>query len=140
MAITAGNVNSSAMKIYTGATPTPITCLVDTEINLNMDMRDITCKDDGENANQMPGLTSWDMSFSGMFAFDATNGFSALFSIWKNRTKTGVVWQNGNAGDKKYAGDAYITNLKGSAQGTNQSTTFSGSWQGVGALTESTIS
>lgn len=140
MALTVGNVNSSAMKIYTGVTPTAITCLVDTEIDLTMDMRDITCKDDGETANKLPGLTSWSMTFSGMFAFDATNGWSAMFTIWKNRTKTGVVWQNGNTGDKKYAGDAYIINLKGSAQGTNQSTTFSGTWDGVGALTESTIS
>lgn len=140
MAETVGNVNSSAMKIYTGATPTAITCLVDTELNMNMEMRDITCKDDGENANQLPGLTSWDMSFSGMFAFDAANGFSELFTIWKNRTSTAVVWQNANAGDKKYSGNAYLTNLKGSAQGTNQATTFSGTWQGVGALAEATIS
>lgn len=136
---TAGNVNSSAMKIYTGGTPAAITCLVDTELNMNMEMRDITCKDDAENVNKLPGLTSWDMSFSGMLAFDATNGFSALFTIWKNRTQTAVVWQNAVTGDKKYSGNAYLTNLKGSAQGTNQSTTFSGAWEGVGVLTEAAI-
>ncbi|HNB51103.1 MAG TPA: phage tail tube protein, partial [Anaerolineales bacterium] len=86
-----------------------------------------------------PGTKSWTISGTGNLAFDATNGWSALFTAWNNQTVVAVVFQNAVTGDKKYSGNAYISSLTLTSDGNNGPVTFDFEFTGTGALTEATI-
>lgn len=127
---TAGTVNTTLVKIKTGATV--VTCLTDASINFTQDTRDTTCKDSNSWSNALPGKRSWEVSGSGLFAYDATNGADTLFTAFKNQTLITVVWGTTVTGDKTYGGTGYLTSLSFSAAGTDENTTFEFTIMGVG--------
>lgn len=137
---TTGTVLAKAMKIYTGGTPAAVTCQTNGSISLNTAMFDTTCKDSGAWAENRPGTKSWTASGEGLLAFDATNGFSQLFTAWSAQTEVDVVFQTGVTGDKKYSGKAYITSLELTSDGNDTAVTFSYEMEGNGAIAEGTVS
>lgn len=136
---TTGTILAKTMKIYTGGTPAAITCQVNASISMSTEMFQTTCKDSGADASYLPGTKSWTASGTGNLAFDATNGFSGLFTAWKNQTAVAIVFQNAVTGDKKYSGSTYISKLDLTADGNDAPVTFSFELQGTDALAEATI-
>lgn len=137
---TAGKFDARLVRIYTGSTPLVITHQTNATISVSADMIDVTTKDSGGDREILPGTRSWTMSGEAMLAYDATNGFSALFAAWKNATATAIVIQTAITGDKKMSGTAYLTSLEQSASGAGgDAVSFSYTFEGTGVLTEATI-
>lgn len=136
---TVGTVLAKNMAFYTGATPTIIACQTNASISMSTNMFSTACKDSGADDAQFPGLKSWSASGEGNLAFDATNGWSALFAAWKNQTVVALVFQTGVTGDKKYSGNTYISSLELNSSGNDEAVTFSFELTGTGALVEATI-
>lgn len=128
------------MAVYTGGTPTIITCQTNASISMATNMFETTCKDSGAWAEPRPGTKSWTASGEGQLAFDAANGFSALFTAWTGQTSIAVVFQTGVTGDQKYSGSGYISSLELTSSGNDEAVTFSYQIDGAGALAEATIS
>ncbi|HMY36619.1 MAG TPA: phage tail tube protein [bacterium] len=138
---TTGSVVSYIVKIFTGSSPgTAISCLVDATLSMTAETRDVSCKDSNGSVEVLPSTTSWEMSGSGMFKFDASNGGQELWNIWKNKTLTTVAWGTAVAGDQQYVGSAYLTSLTFNAPGTNDNATFDFTFTGTGALSEYNVS
>lgn len=138
---TVGTVLSKVMKIYTGGTPTAITCQNDLTLTITTETFDTSCKDTSIAwADSSPGTISWQISGSANFAFDATNGYSELFAAQTTGATLAAVVQNANTGDKKYSGNVIVTQLDLDASGLNTAATYSFTLTGKGALAEATIS
>ena len=134
---TTGTILAKNMKFYVGATA--LTCQVDFSLNMSTNMFSTTCKDSAANESFLPGSKSWTGSGTGNMAFDATYGFSDLFSAWNNQTTVAMVFQTGVTGDKKYSGTTYVSSLTLNSSGTDEAVTFDFELQGTGALAEATI-
>ena len=132
MAQTLGNTNTSLIKIFVGSgSGTAITCITDASLSITMTPRDVTCHDSGDYNDYLGGQIGWEISGSGLFAFDATNGFDALFTTIKAKAKVAVTWGTGVVGDYKYGGQALLTKLDASASGNNANSQFSFSFMGA---------
>jgi hypothetical protein len=127
------------MRIYTGATPTAITCLSNAELKLTNSTRQTTCKDSGQWEEFLYGQSNWTMSGEALFSYDATNGGVAVYDIAAGQTTIAVVFQTGVTGDIKWSGTALVTEWGLSSQGQNENVTCSFSFQGTGVLTKATI-
>jgi predicted secreted protein len=135
---TTGTVNGRIIKIFVDSTA--VTCQTNSTIEMTMEPRESTCKDTvGNAAAFLAGRTSWTLGGEAKLAFDATKGFSALYTAWKNGSTLAVAWQSTVAGDKGYSGTGFITSLSGDTP-DNEDSTFSFSIQGSGALNEFTTS
>ncbi len=135
---TTGTVNGRIIKIFVDSTA--VTCQTNSTIEMTMEPRESTCKDTvGNAAAFLAGRTSWTLGGEAKLAFDATKGFSALYTAWKNGSSLAVAWQSTVAGDKGYSGTGFITSLSGDTP-DNEDSTFSFSIQGSGALNEFTTS
>lgn len=130
--MTTGALNTSLVKIFIGATPVAITCIVDATVSVSMAPRNITCHDSGDYEDYLSGPISWEMSGTGIFAYDAANGYDTLFTAIKAKAKLTVAWGTAVGGDFKYGGQALLTKLDGNASGNNANTQFSFSMMGVG--------
>lgn len=128
---TLGTVNSTIIKVWVGSTA--ITCLTDATISFTMEPRDTTCKDSNSYTNVLPGKKSWEVGGSAMFAYDAANGFAALFAAYLAGTLLAVTWGTSVVGDKKYGGEGYLTSLSGNASGSDENTTFDFTIMGIDA-------
>ena len=53
------------MKLYTGSTPTAITCQVDASLSMSTNTFETTCKDSSAVAEFLPGAKSWTASVTG---------------------------------------------------------------------------
>lgn len=137
---TTGKFDARILKIYTGGTPVAITHQTNATFSASGETIDVTTKDSSGFRETLAGLKSWTMSGDAMFAFDATNGYSALFTAWHDGTAVAVVFQTAISGDKKYSGSAFITNLElsGAGVGTDPAT-FSFTLEGNGAITEAVV-
>jgi hypothetical protein len=128
------------MKIFTGATPTAITCQVDASLSMSTNTFETTCKDSSAVAEFLPGAKSWTASVTGNVDWSATNGAEELFTAWSGQTSVAIVFQTGVVGEIKYSGSAYITSLQINSSGNDEAVTFSAEFQGTGALAQATIS
>ncbi len=135
---TLGTVLAKFMKISTGTTPAAISCQIDATLEMSSETFDTTCKDSGADAEQQAGTKSWNMSGSGNFAYDAANGFDALWTAWSTQAKIDVVMGTGVSGDKKFSGKALVTALTLTSSGNNAPVTFDFTLTGTGALAYAT--
>jgi TP901-1 family phage major tail protein len=134
MAETTGIINGSNLKIMLaaeGGTELMINNLTDCSISTTVDMRDTTTKSNSGYKDMLPGLMEASISFTGMFANDATTGFAELFSHQNLKTKldvklTQIVGSGStpNTGDKEFEAAGYITSLDLSG-GTEDNSSFS---------------
>ena len=138
---TTGTVLAKNMKLYFGATA--LTCQVDASLSGSTNMFETTCKDSASEAAFLPGTTSWTVSGTANFAFDATLGFNTastgLFAKWQAGTSVSIVFQTGVTGDQKWSGSAYVTSWTLSSNGNDEAVTYDFELQGTGTLTMATI-
>mgnify|MGYP006144628517 CR=1 FL=1 len=148
MAETTGIINGSNLKVTlaaVGGTEVMVDNLTDCSISTNVDLRDTTTKSNAGYKDVLPGMMEATMSFSGMFANDATNGFHELFDFQNAKTQldvklTQIVGSGStpNVGDMEFEAKGYITSLDLTG-GTEDNATFSCSIQLVETIAYSVI-
>lgn len=135
---TAGIINGTDLLVYTssdgGTTYTAITHASSASISFNMDVREASTKDSEGYKESLEGQRSFTVEAEAMTALDAANGFEDIYDLWVARTKIKIKFGTGEAGDRVYTGDAYITSVSVDS-GVEDSSSFSVSFEGTGALT-----
>tara|TARA_R110000744_G_scaffold185264_2_gene304685 strand:+ start:1051 stop:1485 length:435 start_codon:yes stop_codon:yes gene_type:complete len=141
---TNGVINGTKFGVY--AAGTKIGYATSASISMNHNLRDTSTKDSGGWRDQMEGQRDWEVSVEGMVIF-LTNAGGAISDVTIDelystyiftRTALTVMFSTEVTGDIKWSGEAYLTSL--SADTPNEdSSTWSGSFSGTGALTQSTV-
>ena len=140
---TAGILNGTSLLLYVdvSGTPTPIAYATSGSLSINMDTRETTNKESSGWRQLLESTKSWTMEAEGFHALDATNfDFKDLFAKVSTRTAVSLQFSVGASpatGDYYYTGSAYITSISLDSP-LEDSVTFSCSFEGTGALTETT--
>lgn len=141
---TNGVINGTKFGVY--AAGTKIGYATSASISMNHSLRDTSTKDSGGWRDQLEGQRDWECSVEGMVIFlDSAGGaisdvtMDELFSTYiATRTEFTLMFSTEVSGDIKWTGQAFLTSL--SADTPNEdSSTWSGSFSGTGALTQATV-
>ena len=141
---TNGVINGTKFGVY--AAGTKIGYATSASISMNHSLRDTSTKDSGGWRDQLEGQRDWECSVEGMVIFvDSAGGaisdvtMDELFSTYiATRTEFTLMFSTEVTGDLKWTGQAFLTSL--SADTPNEdSSTWSGSFSGTGALTQATV-
>ena len=117
---------------------TVVAYMTSNDFEVSMATRDVSNKGSQGWKESREGQKSWTASCEAKFAEDSSYGYSDLFSLWNSRGMIDIVLTTQVSGDKAYSGSAYITSLS-QTNPMEDSSTFSVSLEGTGALTESTL-
>jgi len=131
---TTGIINGTDLFVSVGGTK--VTHSTSCSISFSMETREASTKDSAGYKEVLEGQRSWTIDTEGMTALDAAYGFEELFAAWVARTALTVKFSTADATDQFYQGTAYITSLSADA-GTEDSSTFSVSFEGTGSITTS---
>ena len=134
--MTSGIVNGTLIGVYVDGTL--VARAVSGDLDLTMATRDTSNKDTGGWEESLEGRMSWSCSAEGMMVQNLSGNYSTLFAKLTARATVTVMLSSTVTGDKKWSGSAFITNLKLTAA-DQSNTTFSCSFKGTGALTETTL-
>ena len=143
-----GILNGTDLKVYitpSGGSATLIAYATNATININHSPRSISNKESSGWEENMEGMRNWDVSVDAMYAWlDADGGaiggltLSELYSVMiDTRAKTSVTFgvTSTSGGYTKYTGSVWMTSASLTAP-LEDSATFSASFQGTGALTQ----
>ena len=132
-----------------GGSATLIAYATNATINVNHSPRSISNKESSGWEESMEGFRNWDVSVDAMYAWlDADGGaiggltLSELFDTMINtRVKTTITFgvTTTATGDTKYTGSVWMTSASLTAP-LEDSSTFSASFQGTGALSQAVAS
>lgn len=132
---TTGTVLGKNMLVSIGQPGVVISCQGDATLSVERSTNEAVCKDSGAWAQAIPGRASWTLEVSNaLFAFDATYGYNQLYTAFANTTLVKVTFTTGVSGDKRFVGDAYVTNLSVNAP-IDGATTYNITLSGYGSLT-----
>ena len=140
---TNGVINGTKFAVY--AAGVKVAYATSASISMNHNLRDTSTKDSGGWRDQLEGQRDWEVSVEGMLVFvDGSGGAIAgltmneLFASYiATRTEFTCLFSTGVTGDIEWSGQAFLTSL--SADTPNEdSSTWSGSFSGSGALTQAT--
>ena len=139
-------LNGTDIKVYDSGTTVLVAYAQNGSPNLNLSLREITNKESSGWKESLEGLRDWSIDLDGAYAWtDAsgsvlTNGADdlALSSMITNRVALTIKFGSvaGATGDTYYTGSVFLTSFSVSA-GTEDTSTYSMSFEGTGALTES---
>ena len=138
-----GILNGTDLKVYDAGTL--IAYSTNATININHTTRSISNKESGAWEESMEGFRNWDVSVDAMYAWLDADGnpisgstlselFTAYIHTRASFTITFGVTTTATA-DTKYTGTAWMTSASLTAP-TEDSATYSASFQGSGALTQ----
>ena len=113
-----GILNGTDLKVYDAGTL--IAYATNATININHSTRSISNKESSGWEESMEGFRNWDVSVDAMYA-------------WLDASGSGVT--SSSTGDTKYTGTVWMTSASLTAP-TEDSATYSASFQGSGALTQ----
>tara|TARA_R100000781_G_scaffold115006_1_gene88392 strand:- start:970 stop:1404 length:435 start_codon:yes stop_codon:yes gene_type:complete len=141
MAAPAGILNGTEIKIY--AAGTLVAYATSGTINVNQSPRETTNKDSLGRKEVKEGLTDWTVDLEGMYAWvddggsAVSNADDLINSYILTRASMTITFgtTDTETGDTKYTGTVYMTSASLSAP-TEESATFSSSFQGTGQLTQ----
>jgi predicted secreted protein len=136
---TVSTVNTTLLKIYTGATPVAITDQTGASLSISHDLRNTTTKDSAGWEEYLEGMRSAEMSGEGLYAYDHANGADVLFDSIASRLPLAIVFQTAVTGDKKYSCSAFLTKLEINSSGQDDNVTFSFSLKVSGAIVKATV-
>tara|TARA_R100000995_G_C3482748_1_gene125070 strand:+ start:233 stop:667 length:435 start_codon:yes stop_codon:yes gene_type:complete len=138
-------LNGTDIRLYDSTTNILVAFAQNGSINLNLSLREITNKQSGGYKESLESTRDFTIDIDGAYAWtDAsgsalTNGADdlALTNIITNRTPLVVRFGNtgGATGDTYYQGSVFLTSFSVSA-GTEDTATYSMSFEGTGALTQ----
>lgn len=142
MAAPAGILNGTEVKVY--AAGTLVAYATSGTISVNQSPRETTNKDSLGRKEVKEGLTDWTVDLEGMYAW-VDDGGSAIAGGADDLVNAYILTRasltitfgttDTETGDTKYTGTVYMTSASMSAP-TEESATFSASFQGTGALTQ----
>lgn len=142
MAQTAGIVNAKILTIYknVSSVQTAIACATSASISFEKEMRETTCKESGDYRTYLPSFMNGTMSFSGLFAYDATN-YSAedIYTDLAAGTSITVRFSTENTGDIYWSASGYVTSLSIESGQNGENVTYSGSIQLTGTISTGTV-
>tara|TARA_R100001443_G_scaffold95955_1_gene102495 strand:- start:12 stop:455 length:444 start_codon:yes stop_codon:yes gene_type:complete len=138
-----GILNGTDIKVYNAGTL--IAFATSGTININHSPRSTSNKEDGGWESSLEGYRSFDVSIDAMYAWnDATGGTlstTTLSELYTNYIHTRTSFEitfgdtGSDTGDTKYTGTVFMTSASLTAP-NEDSATFSASFQGTGALTQ----
>ncbi len=141
---TDGVINGTKFGVYVAGTK--VAYATSASISMNHNLRDTSTKDSGGWRDQLEGQRDWEVSVEGMLIFTNLDGtaitgaaFDDLYTTYiATRTQFELKFSTEVTGDYKWTGQAFLTSL--SADTPNEdSSTWSGSFSGTGALTAATV-
>jgi len=133
-------INSTLMNIYVlDSTYKKINHSTDASIEVTHSPRDITTKDSAGWRALLEGQRSWTASGSCLFAHDATYGADDLFTALSNRSTVTIRFMTNVAGDTKYQGTGYLSNVSISSADAEGNVTASFTIEGTSSLVASVI-
>tara|TARA_R110001606_G_scaffold68796_4_gene157133 strand:- start:5561 stop:5995 length:435 start_codon:yes stop_codon:yes gene_type:complete len=137
-------LNGTDIKVYNSTTGILVAYAQNGSMNLNLSLREITNKESAGWKESLEGLRDFSIDLDGAYAWtDAssgalTNGADdlALSNIITNRVPLTVKFGSvGTAtGDSYYTGSVFLTSFSVSA-GTEETATFTMSFEGTGSMT-----
>lgn len=133
--MTTGKINGTDFLVYLNGVAIAHTTTA--TLTLTRAERDSSSKSSGGNTNRDYGRGDWNISGDGLYQFDATKGFTDLFSLYYNKTKVTVRLSTETEGNKFYEGTGILTNLTATFPGEENST-FNFTISADGGLTEYT--
>jgi len=138
-----GQLNGTDLGVYVGGTL--IAYSTNATINMNHSPRSTTNKESAGWEENMEGLRNWDVSVDALYAWMQPDGnpisnetLSEIFTGYMaTRAKFSLTFgvTTTNQHDTKYTGDAWLTSASLTAP-LEDTATFSCSFQGTGALTQ----
>ena len=129
-----GILNGTLAKIEVGGVT--VAHLTSNSLTLDHSTRDASTKDSAGWKESLEGQIAFSGSAEGFFAEDASYGYEDLYGEFILRSKIVVTWTTSVVGE--YSGDCYITSLE-RTDGLEESSTFSVSLEGTGAITKATV-
>ena len=141
---TNGVINGTKFGVYVAGTK--IAYATSASISMNHNLRDTSTKDSSGWRDQLEAQRDWEVSLEGLLIFvDGSGGaisnltMDELYSTYiATRTEFTLMFSTEVSGDVKWSGQAFLTSL--SADTPNEdSSTWSGSFSGTGALTQATV-
>lgn len=115
----------------------------DVTFSVNHEPRDITTKDEGQWRTLLEGPCSYEISISGLVAFDdALSPFTATTGlIAKMLARTSQTWVLGTgvSGDVKLSGAGYWSSVEIGSPDRESNMTYSGTLQGSGIFYQGTF-
>ena len=141
MAAPYGILNGTEIKIY--AAGSLVAFATSGTININQSPRETTNKDSLGTKQVKEGLTDWTVDLEGMYAWldnagsALTNADDLVSAYILTRASLAITWgtTDTETGDTKYSGTCYMTSASMTG-GTEESATYSASFQGTGQLTQ----
>tara|TARA_R110001599_G_scaffold172754_2_gene364167 strand:- start:165 stop:575 length:411 start_codon:yes stop_codon:yes gene_type:complete len=131
-----GILNGTLAKIEVGGVT--VAHLTSNSLTLDHSTRDASTKDSAGWKESLEGQIAFSGSAEGFFAEDASYGYEDLYGEFILRSKVVVTWTTNISDDKEYSGSCYITSLE-RTDGLEESSTFSVSLEGTGAITKATV-
>ena len=131
-----GILNGTLAKIEVGGVT--VAHLTSNSLTLDHSTRDASTKDSAGWKESLEGQIAFSGSAEGFFAEDASYGYEDLYGEFILRSKIVVTWTTSVVGDQEYSGNCYITSLE-RTDGLEESSTFSVSLEGTGAITKATV-
>jgi predicted secreted protein len=138
-----GQLNGTDLGVYVAGTL--VAYSTNATININHSPRSTTNKESNGFEENMEGLRNWDVSVDALYAWLDPSGsaisnetLSEIFTGYlATRTKFELTFgvTTTGTGDTKYVGDAWLTSISLTAP-LEDTATFSCSFQGTGALTQ----
>ena len=130
--------NGTNLGVYMGGTL--IAAATDCSLSLNMETIDITTKDSAGYRELLAGLRSGSISVSGLIDYtDASNkDVTDLYDAWEGRTELTLKFSSELSGDESYTANGFLTSLEQSG-GTEDTATYSATFELTGEVTEATI-
>ncbi len=138
-----GILNGTDLKVYDAGTL--IAYATNATININHSTRSISNKESSGWEESMEGFRNWDVSVDAMYAWLDASGsaisgstLSELFTAYiTTRASFTITFgvTSSSTGDTKYTGTVWMTSASLTAP-TEDSATYSASFQGSGALTQ----
>ena len=142
-----GQLNGTDLGVYIGGTL--VAYSTSATLNVNHSPRSTSNKEDGGWETAMEGYRNWDVSCDALYAWLDPSG-AAISNETLSEIFTGYIHTRASftltfgttgstAGDTKYTGTAWLTSASLSAP-NEDTATFSVSFQGSGALTQTIAS
>lgn len=131
-------INGTNLVIKVGGVP--ILKATTASIEMSVDMPDATTKDSQGWAEFFAGVRSWTLSSDGLidYATSASVETDELVAMLIARSTVAVTFGTSTAGDMLLSGNAYVSSISQTADMESPSG-FSVTFQGTGALTQSTV-
>jgi predicted secreted protein len=130
--MTTGVLNGNDLLVYVGGAA--IACTDSCTFQSDNAEIDVTCKDNNGARQVLSGSTSWSITTSGKWKFDATYGAVDLLTAHKNKTLLTVKFGTDETGDTYVTGSARINSFTWEGP-LNDGASFNVTFTGTGEYT-----